>query len=69
MSTTITVYRGGKQLTLDIVLDEKPQSNQQNQSSGEEAAVPDENSTKEEWEKYFHDKYGEYFDRFNENGD
>jgi len=67
-STTITVYRSGKQLTLDIVLDEKPQSNQQNQSSGEEPTMPDENSTKEEWEQYFHDKYGEFFDRFNENG-
>ena len=50
-TTTVTVYRSGRELKLDITLDEKP-IEQTVQIPGEKSDMP-ENGTYEDWYKYF----------------
>ena len=56
-STTITVVRSGSQLTLDIVLDEKPQ--QTTAAATEKDAEMPSNGDYQEWYDYFRKYFGE----------
>ena len=51
-TTTITVYRGGQEVVLDITLDEKPHEEAVVQEPEASSEMP-ENGTYEEWYKYF----------------
>ncbi len=55
-ASTITVFRGGQYLTLDIVFDEKPQNLDTNQGSAS-GDMPDTGSY-EEWYDYFYRYFG-----------
>ena len=54
-TTTITVWRGGEELVLEITLDEKPQETEPVQPSNE---MPEDGSF-EEWYDYFKDYFGD----------
>lgn len=72
-TTTITVYRGGKELVLTITLDEKP-SDTTTQTPQEGASVPEDESEWDMWYEYlkpFFDSskgqtYDEWFEQFKE---
>ena len=57
-TTTVTVYRGGAELVLEIVLDEKPQTTEDATAAPSEGNMPD-NGSYEEWYNYFAPFFGE----------
>ena len=57
-TTTITVYRGGKEIVLTITLDEKPAATQAQLPEGSGIPMP-ENGSYEEWYNYFFPFFGQ----------
>ena len=70
-TTTVTVYRSGKELVLTITLDEKPSADS-TQPSQEESTMPDEQSDWDMWYEYLKpyfdsskgQTYDEWFEQF-----
>ena len=56
--TTITVIRGGAEMTLDITLDEKPQDLKQPSAQTEDPANMPSEGDMDEWYEYFRRRYG-----------
>ena len=56
-TTTVTVVRSGKQLTLDITLDERPQDTQEQTQQETAPSVP-ENDSMNEWFEFFRRYFG-----------
>lgn len=56
-TTTITVFRGGREIVLTITLDEKPNGNQAVPDENGEIPMPSEGSY-DEWYEYFYRRYG-----------